>query len=131
MATQISIVSTKGGVGKTTLTANLGAMLADLGKRVLLADADIQPTLSSYYRFADQAPRGLVDVLETGDMTDGISVTTFGCDIILSNDPAGKLPDWILHTPDGRSIAWTARRMRARPPKPCGPRATGPRAGGL
>ncbi len=102
MATKISIVSTKGGVGKTTLTANLGAILADLGKRVLLVDADIQPTLSNYYRLANQAPRGLVDVLETGDMNDGISVTTVGCDIILSNDPAGKLPDWILHAPDGR-----------------------------
>ncbi|MGH8473311.1 MAG: ParA family protein, partial [Gammaproteobacteria bacterium] len=93
---------TKGGVGKTTLTANLGAILADLGKQVLLVDADIQPTLSSYYRLADQSPRGLVDVLETGDLTDGISATTVGCDILLSNDPAGKLPDWILHTPDGR-----------------------------
>ncbi|MGH8654406.1 MAG: ParA family protein [Gammaproteobacteria bacterium] len=84
MATKISIVSTKGGVGKTTLTANLGAILADLDKRVLLVDADIQPTLSSYYRLASQAPRGLVDVLETGDMNDAISVTTVGCDIILS-----------------------------------------------
>ncbi len=102
MATRISIVSTKGGVGKTTLTANLGAILADLGKRVLLVDADIQPTLSSYYPLADQAPHGLVDVIEAGDLTDSTSVTTVGCDIILSNDPAGKLPDWILHTPDGR-----------------------------
>ncbi len=99
---RITAVSTKGGVGKTTLTANLGAMLTDLGQRVLVVDADIQPTLSSYYRLASQAPRGLVDVLETGDITDGISITTVGCDIILSNDPAGKLPDWILHTPDGR-----------------------------
>ncbi len=102
MATRISIVSTKGGVGKTTLTANLGAILADLGKQVLLVDADIQPTLSSYHRLASQAPHGLVDVIETGDMTDGISVTAVGCDIILSNDPVGKLPDWILHTPDRR-----------------------------
>lgn len=46
---KITIVSTKGGVGKTTLTANLGGLLADSGYRVLLIDADPQPTLSSYY----------------------------------------------------------------------------------
>ncbi len=46
---KITIVSTKGGVRKTTLTANLGGLLADAGYRVLLIDADPQPTLSSYY----------------------------------------------------------------------------------
>jgi chromosome partitioning related protein ParA len=102
MATRISIVSTKGGVGKTTLTANLGSILVDVGQRVLLVDANVQPTLSSYYRLAQQAPRGLTDVLETGDTMDSVSVTTIGCDIVLSNDPEARLPDWILHTPDGR-----------------------------
>jgi chromosome partitioning related protein ParA len=102
MATRISVVSTKGGVGKTTLTANLGSILAGLGQRVLLIDGDIQPTLSSYYRLAHQAPRGLVEVLESGDTTDSISRTTVGCDSVLSNNPEAKLPDWILHTPDGR-----------------------------
>ena len=43
-----TICSSKGGVGKTTLTANLGALLAELGLRVLLIDADKQPSLSSY-----------------------------------------------------------------------------------
>jgi chromosome partitioning related protein ParA len=102
MATRISIVSTKCGVGKTTLTANLGSILADLGQRVLLIDGDLQPTLSSYYRLAHQAPRGLVEALESGDTTDSISRTTVGCDSVLSNDPEAKLPDWILHTLDGR-----------------------------
>ncbi|MGB5613728.1 MAG: ParA family protein, partial [Sedimenticolaceae bacterium] len=42
----LTICSTKGGVGKTTLTANLAGFLADAGQQVLLVDADIQPTLS-------------------------------------------------------------------------------------
>jgi septum site-determining protein MinD len=37
----IVITSGKGGVGKTTTTANVGAALAAMGKRVVLVDADI------------------------------------------------------------------------------------------
>lgn len=37
----ITITSGKGGVGKTTLTANLGAALATMGKKVVNIDADI------------------------------------------------------------------------------------------
>ncbi len=40
MARKIGITSGKGGVGKTTLTANLGKALAKLGKRVVLVDID-------------------------------------------------------------------------------------------
>ena len=39
---KFTVTSTKGGVGKTTLTANLGALLADMGLRILLVDADVQ-----------------------------------------------------------------------------------------
>jgi Mrp family chromosome partitioning ATPase len=35
---KITVVSTKGGGGKTTFTANLGALLADLGVRVLMIE---------------------------------------------------------------------------------------------
>lgn len=37
----ITITSGKGGVGKTTATANIGAALAGLGKKVVCVDADI------------------------------------------------------------------------------------------
>lgn len=42
----LSILNLKGGVGKTTITANLAAMLGMQGSRVLLIDLDYQRSLS-------------------------------------------------------------------------------------
>ncbi|MBY0586853.1 ParA family protein [bacterium] len=43
----VSIVNLKGGVGKTTLTANIGYTLAQQGGRVLFVDLDHQASLTS------------------------------------------------------------------------------------
>jgi len=50
----VAVMNYKGGVGKTTLTANLGALAADRGLRVLLVDLDPQTNLTfSFFSIDD------------------------------------------------------------------------------
>jgi len=101
---RITVVSTKGGVGKTTVAANLGGFLADSGCRVLLVDADIQPTLSSYYPIRTEASGGIFQFLVAGDIAGTVSSTVIPkLDLIVSNDSTGQLPNLLLHAPDGRT----------------------------
>ncbi|ETU73351.1 hypothetical protein Q094_06676, partial [Pseudomonas aeruginosa PS42] len=59
-----SVISTKGGVGKSTTAANLGAFCADAGLKTLLIDLDpVQPSLSSYYELPEVAQGGIYDLL--------------------------------------------------------------------
>ena len=99
---KFTITSTKGGVGKTTLTANLGALLADMALRVLLIDADVQPSLSKYFPLAIPPTAGLTEVLVRGQVTvNCITPTVFpNLHIVVSDDPEGRLPNWLLNRID-------------------------------
>ncbi|NWE77759.1 ParA family protein [Pseudomonas yamanorum] len=101
----VSVVSTKGGVGKTTVAANLGGLLADAGLRVLLLDLDSQPTLSSYYALRKKAVAGAYELIALNLTTPAqiVSKTIIaGLDLIISNDAQGQLNTLLLHAPDGR-----------------------------
>jgi septum site-determining protein MinD len=61
----IVITSGKGGVGKTTTTANVGTALAALGKRVVLVDADVGlRNLDIVLGLESRIKHHLLDVLE-------------------------------------------------------------------
>ncbi|EPO2215087.1 AAA family ATPase, partial [Escherichia marmotae] len=104
----LPVVSTKGGEGKSTQSANLAGFLADAGLRTLLIDGDhAQPTASNIFPLAYEAPAGLFELLmRTADLShpDNIISRTAidGLDLIVSNDPHEQLKTAMLHAPDGR-----------------------------
>lgn len=65
MGEVIVITSGKGGVGKTTTTANIGAGLAKLGKKVLVIDTDLGlRNLDVVMGLENRIVYNLVDVIE-------------------------------------------------------------------
>jgi chromosome partitioning related protein ParA len=100
-----SVLSTKGGPGKTTVTANLGAFCADSNIRTLLIDLDTQPSLSSFYRLDSEAPGGTYQLISQNETIPDLVVSRTcipNLSLILSNDPHNQLSNMLLYAADGR-----------------------------
>ena len=69
-AKRIAVFNHKGGVGKTTLTVNLAAALAEHGKRVVLLDSDPQCNLTSYLLEDDVVDK----LLDNSDQDNGETI---------------------------------------------------------
>jgi chromosome partitioning protein len=69
----VSVINHKGGVGKTTLTANLGAGLAARGSRVLLLDLDSQASLTISFFTQDEWTDSLLPGRTIKHWYDGIA----------------------------------------------------------
>lgn len=78
----ICVHSPKGGVGKTTLTANLAHSLARTGVKVLAIDFDVQNSLSLHFGVPLSDDRGYVaKSIESSDWSD--SILTAGGNIFI------------------------------------------------
>ncbi|MGG7190615.1 ParA family protein [Clostridium paraputrificum] len=85
---KVSIFNIKGGVAKTTSTANLGAVLSQEGKKVLLIDLDPQSNLTKLFKAYSMDDLTISDVLldKDLDITKVIKHTDFeNIDILPSN----------------------------------------------
>ncbi|MES9992110.1 MAG: ParA family protein [Candidatus Thiodiazotropha sp.] len=73
---RIALINQKGGVGKTTITTNLGHALALAGHRVTVIDLDPQGQLASSYGIFRTPAKGIDEVmlngLEPGSVKQGI-----------------------------------------------------------
>jgi chromosome partitioning protein len=85
----IALANHKGGVTKTTSTANLGTMFAEAGRRVLLVDCDPQANLSETFGWGEERPgERLEDLLARPEAADRYSPP-----VALRKDVASK-PEW-------------------------------------
>ena len=80
----ISVLNLKGGVGKTTVVANLGAALDAAGYRTLLLDLDLQGSLSGLFMTDSR----LKELDEHGGLLGDFLEASFGAEY-------PKLPDYI------------------------------------
>jgi chromosome partitioning protein len=95
---RIALINQKGGVGKTTITTNLGHALALAGHRVTVIDLDPQGQLASSYGIFRAPAKGIDQVMLQAE--DPASVKQ-GIRDMLTLIPAGNQLQEIEHMHDG------------------------------
>ncbi len=112
--TILTVCGTKGGVGKTTLCANLAGLVSDWGWNVLLIDTDPQPSLSRYFPITGHAKYGVSRLFSHLDVDESISKTALPrLDIIVSDDPGLECESLLHRIPDGRNRVKSALQKLA------------------
>lgn len=113
--TVVAVLSPKGGVGKTTVVANLAAALAARGRPVLAIDLDPQNALRLHLQMPIESAQGItVQALQRLPLIDGMFRSPLGVDVL----PYGTLAE-----PDRRAFehlldadpSWLSRELAQLP----------------
>lgn len=82
----IAVANNKGGSGKTSVVASLGYSLAEMDKKVLLIDSDMQMNLSYTYNFERDHQNLNTAIIQEDDLIHYINKTEYeNIDIIISD----------------------------------------------
>lgn len=94
----LSVVSGKGGVGKTTSSTNISTVLACMGYKVLLADLDKQSNATKQFKLYSREKSSIVDVLLNRKTPDEVILNTSidNLDILPATYELENVPDMIL-----------------------------------
>lgn len=112
----VSLVNQKGGVGKTTATANLAALLSQMGMRVLAVDLDPQGHLTWTFGHNPEAlVRTVYDaMIGDCDLGEVIVKTRFGPDLAPNNIISSEAEDYLRGRPNwGSRLANALKKVRS------------------
>jgi chromosome partitioning protein len=88
----IAITGRKGGIGKSTVTANLAAEFVAMGKSVVVLDTDPQKSLKEWAGLGDGVLASLVeavDIEHPEHFTEAVAKASARADIVLIDTPPG------------------------------------------
>lgn len=105
----IGIGNQKGGVGKTTITVQLACALAEMGRKVLIVDLDVNAGSTKHFGIKPEGFLGTFEVL-VGDEEP--------LDVVVTNqDEENQLPEGVHLLPGSRKLESLEERLRTKKSK--------------
>ncbi len=106
----IGIGNQKGGVGKTTITVQLACALAEMGRKVLIVDLDVNAGSTKHFGIKPEAFLGTFEVL--ADHEDPMNVVVSRDDELSNEEGINNLPEKVFLITGSRKLEKLEERLR-------------------